>query len=314
MPAQLEAHAREYMRRLVEEGGKPLPELTIEDARRYMRESQTGTLDMDLVEMENAQVDGISVSIVRPKSSDSDLPALLYIHGGGWTLGGLDTHARILQVLALEAGVTIVVPEYSLSPEARFPIALEQCYTVAKWMQAEGAKHRIDTSRMAVAGDSAGGNLAAALALLATERGEVAFRLQVLLCPPLQASSESDSYAEFADGLNLTREAMEWFWAQYVPDREQRRNPLVSPLLADLAALSLVPPALIVTAECDVLRDDGERYAQRLSEAGVATTAVRFLGTLHNFPVIDNLQKSGASIAALHLIADALKSSLHHKA
>jgi acetyl esterase/lipase len=239
------------------------------------------------------------------------LPAILYLHGGGWALGGIATHGRIVRELALRAQAVIAVPEYSLSPEARFPTALEECYTTGCWLQSEGAAHNIASDSIAVAGDSAGGNLAAALALLTARRGGPAFRLQALICPVLQASSATDSYRDFADGLNLTKEGMQWFWEQYAERNEQRSDPLVSPLQARSAELARVAPAFIITAECDILRDEGEQYATRLMQAGVAVTASRYLGTLHNFPVIDDLQNSGPASAALHSLGRALQIALH---
>jgi acetyl esterase len=312
-PPQLEPHARSYVLRLIEDGGEPLPQLSLEAARQVMRSTQTTPLEHSTIEVETLRHEGLEVTIVRPANSRDTLPAVLYLHGGGWVLGGVETHARIVRELALRVQAAIVVPEYALSPEARFPVALDQCYKAAQWLEAEGGAHNIDGTRLAVAGDSAGGNLAAALCLRSACCGGPKFRLQALLCPALQASSATDSYREFAEGLNLTLETMAWFWDQYVPDTEQRLNPEVSPILSDSANLIRVAPALIITAECDVLRDEGERYAQLLMGAGVEVTALRFLGTLHNFLVIDALRESGPSVAALGVTADRLRRSLHEK-
>jgi acetyl esterase len=313
LPPQLEPRARAYVLQLIEDGGQPLSELSLEAARQLMRSGQTTSLEHSSVEVETLRHEGLQVTIVRPANSRDALPAVLYLHGGGWVLGGVETHARIVRELALRVGAAIVVPQYALSPEARFPVALDQCYKVAQWLQAEGGAHNIDGTRLAVAGDSAGGNLAAALCLMSACSGGPEFRLQALLCPALQASSATESYREFAEGLNLTQETMAWFWDQYVPDAEQRLNPEVSPIHSDPASLKRVAPALIITAGCDVLRDDGERYAQLLIEAGVEVTAVRFLGTIHNFPVIDALRESGPSLTALGVTADMLRRSLHEK-
>jgi acetyl esterase len=313
LPPQLEPHARSYLLRLIEDGGKPLSQLSLEAARQLMRSAQTTPLEHSTVEVETLQHEGLQVTIVRPADSRGALPAVLYLHGGGWVLGGVETHARIVRELALRVGAAIVVPQYALSPEARFPVALDQCYKAAQWLEAEGGAHNIDGTRLAVAGDSAGGNLAAALCLRSACCGGPEFRLQALLCPALQASSATNSYREFGEGLNLTQETMAWFWDRYVPDEKQRLNPEVSPLLSDSASLMRVTPALIITAECDVLRDEGERYAQRLMGAGIEVTALRFLGTIHNFPVIDALRESGPSLTALGVTADMLRRSLHEK-
>jgi acetyl esterase len=308
---RLEPGARAYMERLVREGGKPLPQLSVEAARQYMRDSQTTPLEHDSVSIEPVVTAELPLTIVRPAQAHGPLPAVLYMHGGGWVLGGIETHARIVRELALRAEAAIVFPHYALSPEARFPVAMEQCCAAALWVQSHGSEYAIDGSRMAVAGDSAGGNLAAAVALLMAQRGGPALRLQALMCPVLLGSFQTSSYEEFAEGLNLTREAMEWFWSQYLPDASLWSKPTASPLQASLAELSQVAPALIITAECDVLRDDGELYAHRLVEAGVAVTAMRLLGTVHNFPVIDDLQSSGPTVSVLRIVGDALRTALH---
>jgi acetyl esterase/lipase len=308
LPGQLEPHAREYMLR---SDGKSLPQLSVETARQSMRDSQTTPIEHPSIEIKVVENAGVRLTIFRPADTgDEMLPGILYLHGGGWVLGGVDTHARIVHELALHARAAVVVPEYSLSPEVHFPVALEQCYAAGLWVSAEGRAHGIDGMRLAVVGDSAGGNLAAALALRAAKRGEIVLRLQVLLCPVLQGTSATPSYAEFGQGLNLTREDMEWFWSQYAPDAEQRMHPEASPLHADDAELKKLCSAVIVTAECDVLRDEGERYAHRLTEAGVEVTAMRALGTLHNFYVIDELQESGPAKSVLHLVGEALRNAL----
>lgn len=308
---RLEPSARAFMERLICEGGKSLPQLSVEEARQFMRQSQQTALEHPSISVESVHIAGLPpLTIVRPRGAAHPLPAVLYLHGGGWVLGGIETHARIVRDLALRSEAAIVFPHYSLAPEYRFPVAVEQCYATAHWIEAHGTKHLIDAKRIAVAGDSAGGNLAAAVALLTVQRGGPHLRMQVLICPVLQAPSQTDSYDEFAEGLNLTGEAMEWFWRHYVPDVSLWSQPAASPLAALRSDLATVPPAVIVTAECDVLRDDGEQYAHRLAEAGVFVTAMRLLGTIHNFPVIDDLQDSGPSILALRTVGEALHSAL----
>lgn len=308
---RLEPGARAYMDRLIREDGKPLPQLSVEAARQYMRDTQFTSLQHASISVAAVTVEGLTLTIVRPARMHEPLPAVLYLHGGGWVMGGIETHARIVREVALRAKASVVFPHYALAPEAHFPVAVEQCYAAARWVQSHGAEHAIEGNRLAVAGDSAGGNLAAAVALLMVQRGAPALRLQALICPALQSPSPTNSSEEFANGLNLTREAMQWFWSQYVPDAALWQNPVTAPLHASLAELSRVAPAVIVTAECDVLRDDGESYANRLAEAGVAVTGMRLLGTIHNFPVIDDLQESGPTIAALQVVGDALRTALY---
>lgn len=308
---RLEPTTRAFMERLIAEGGKPLTQLSVEEARQYMRSSQSTPLQHPSVSIRSVDAAGIPLTLIKPAHARTPLPAVLYLHGGGWVLGGIDTHARIVREIALRSNATVAFPHYALSPEARFPVAVEQCYSAARWIESHAAEHQIDGSRIAVAGDSAGGNLAAAVALLAMQRGGPRLRLQALMCPVLQAPSKTASYEEFAEGLNLTREEMEWFSGHYAPDASVWSNPAASPLAASLDQLSQVAPAIILTAECDVLRDDGEQYAHRLAAAGVAVTAMRMLGTIHNFPVNDDLKDSGPAIAALDVVGDALRSALY---
>lgn len=308
---RLEPGARAYMERLIREGGKPLPELAVEEVRQFMRDGQATPLEHPSVSIRSTDGNGIPLTIVAPVEANGPLPAILYLHGGGWVLGGIETHARIVRNIALGAKAAVVFPHYPLAPEARFPVAVEQCYRAAQWIQTRGAEHGIDADRIAVAGDSAGGNLAAAVAQLAVERNGPSFRLQALMCPAMQAPDKTGSYAEFAEGLNLTRDAMDWFWSMYVPDRAMWRDPAAAPLEASLDVLRRVPPAVIVTAECDVLRDDGELYARRLFEAGVPATAMRLMGTLHNFTVIDDLRESGPAVCAMQIVDHALRTALH---
>lgn len=310
---RLEPGARAYVERLIRDGGKPLPQLGVEAARQYMRVNQSTPLAHASVLIETVTGVGVALTIVRPAEERGPLPAVLYMHGGGWVLGGIETHAHIVREIALRARAAVVFPEYALSPEVRFPVAVEQCYEAARWVEAHGAEHGIDVSRLAVAGDSAGGNMAAAIALLAVQRGGPDLRLQALMCPVLQASLETDSYEEFAEGLNLTRDAMGWFWSQYMPDGPPQGHPAASLLEAPLAELAKVAPAVVVTAECDVLRDEGEQYAQRLMEAGVAVSGARFFGTIHNFTVIDRLRESAPAVAALRVVGDALRAALHER-
>jgi acetyl esterase len=307
---QLEPHTRAYMEKLFSAGGKPLQELSVEAARQFMRDRQRTPLEHPSIAIETTEAAGVILTIVRPAHLAGPSPAVLYMHGGGWVLGGIDTHARLVRELALRSNAAIVFPHFALSPESRFPVAFEQCVTVLKWLREHAADHAIDPTRLAIAGDSAGANLAAAVALQDTS-AEFRLRLQALLCPVLLTPADTGSYAEFADGLNLTRDAMRWFWDHYIPDAGLRTDPRISPALASDDALARVTSALVITAECDVLRDEGEAYAHRLARACVPVTAIRFLGTIHNFHVLDDLADSGPSQSALRITGDALKAALY---
>jgi len=237
----------------------------------------------------------VTLHVTRPRNERKLLPALLYLHGGGWVFGSSISHDRLVRELAVGAGLAAVFPSYSLAPEAKFPIALEECYGALEWIATHGREHGIDPTRIVIAGDSAGGNLAAAVTLLAKERRGPALRGQLLFYPVTDSGLDTASYREFATDHWLRRDAMAWFFDQYAPDPATRAKSLVSPLRASLEELRGLPEALILTAEADVLRDEGEAYAARLREAGVQVSAARVLGTIHDFVMLDALAKSHAA-------------------
>lgn len=241
----------------------------------------------------------VRVRIVRPLGAAGPLPVILYLHGAGWVFGDAHTHDRLVRDLAIGADVAVVFPEYDRSPEARYPHAIEQAYAVAQWVIADGSSHRLDPTRIAVAGDSVGGNMSAALTLMAKERGDVSFAAQVLFYPVTDASFDTPSYHEFADGYFLTRDGMKWFWDQYTTSERDRAQITASPLRATTAQLAGLPPALVITGEADVLRDEGEAYAAHLRRAGVPVTAVRYQGIVHDFVMVNALHGTHAAQAAI---------------
>lgn len=279
-----------------------LDQLTPQDARLLMRELQSGGAPHHAVTVEQHTVDDFSVQIVRPTKASRPLPIVVYYHGGGWVLGDFDTHARMVREISVQSGAVIVFVEYARAPEAPFPIPVEQCYRALEWAAGQASTLGLDGSRIAIAGDSAGGNLAAAVALLAAKRNGPRICLQSLLYPVADCDFTTASYRDFATGLNLDREAMQWFWNHYLPDEAQRMSPVASPLRASLDELKGLPPALVVTAECDVLRDEGEAYARKLAAAGVPVTAMRFGGVLHAFMMANQLAESAQAKAAMSLL------------
>ena len=252
----------------------------------------------------------VAVRIVRPQHAPATLPAVVYVHGAGWVFGNRHTHDRLIRELAVGAQAAVVFPDYSLSPEVRYPTAIEECYAVASWVAGHGAGHGLDPGRMAVAGDSVGGNMAIAIAMLAAQRHGAAFRHQVLFYPVTDASFDTASYHEFATGFFLRRDAMQWFWDQYTPDSARRLEATASPLRATRRQLASLPPTLVITAEADVLRDEGEAFARRLGEAGVPVTAARFQGTIHDFVMLNALSGTQAAKAATLLAAGVLRQAL----
>jgi acetyl esterase/lipase len=254
--------------------------------------------------------DGTKARIVRPAGVTGVLPVILYIHGAGWVFGNAHTHDRVVRELAVGSGAAVVFPEYDLSPEVRYPHALEQSYSVARWIVASGKEHGLDAERLAVVGDSVGGNMAAAVTLLAKERGDVAIRQQVLFYPVTDAAFDTASYHEFAEGYFLQREGMKWFWDQYTTDEAERNQITASPLRATLDQLAGLPDTLVITAEADVLRDEGESYAAKLRAAGVEVTAVRIGGVIHDFVMVDALRGTHGAETAINLAISTLKKAL----
>lgn len=249
--------------------------------------------------------------IIQPKGTGGMIPVVLYLHGAGWVFGDSLTHDRLIRELAVQSDSAVVFPEYSRAPEARYPIALEECYAVAQWIAAQGAEYGLDPARIAIAGDSAGGNLATALTILAKQRNGPRFLQQVLLYPVTDANFDTPSYREFGSGYYLNRESMMWFWDQYLPNQVERANPLASPLNASPDQLRGMPPTLITTNEADVLRDEGEAYASKLRQAGVPVTQVRYQGIIHDMAMLDSLADTQAARSATAHAALALARALH---
>jgi acetyl esterase len=222
----------------------------------------------------------IPVRIYSP-ATPAQRGALVYFHGGGWVIGDLDSHDETCRRLCSGAGLTVISVHYRRAPETTYPGAVEDCYAATCWTAENAAALGIDPHRIAVGGDSAGGNLAAAVALMARDRGGPAIRFQLLIYPVTDADFARASYRENGEGYLLSRRGMQWFWDQYVPDLEQRREPYAAPLRA--ARLDGLPPALVQTAEFDPLRDEGEAYAEALRQAGVAVRMTRYDGLIHGF-------------------------------
>lgn len=246
-----------------------------------------------------ADVGQVRVRIVKPTGSAVALPVVLYVHGGGWVLGNAGTHDRLVREIAVGVDAAVVFVEYDRSPEARHPVAVEQVYATARWIMNEGATKGLDASRLAIAGDSVGGNMAAVVAILAKRRGDVTFIHQSLYYPVTDAGQDTDSYREFAEGFHLRANAMAWFWDSYLPNLDARKDVTASPLQASIDDLKGLPETLLVVDENDVLRDEGEAYGRKLIEAGVRTTLVRYDATIHDFMMLNPLRTSAASTAAI---------------
>ncbi|OLZ51767.1 esterase [Streptomyces amritsarensis] len=293
-----------------------LYEIPVADGRKAVDGVQSGEgvplpeVDEEWVTVHGGPTGDVRARIVRPRGVTGPLPVVLYIHGAGWVFGNARTHDRLVRELAVGTGAAVVFPEYDLSPEARYPVAIEQNYSVAQWVAREGHHKDLDGRRIAVAGDSVGGNMSAALTLMAKQRGDVPLVQQVLFYPVTDAGFDTDSYHAFAEGYFLRRDAMKWFWDQYTTDEAERARITASPLRASTEQLTGLPPALVITAEADVLRDEGEAYAAKLRAAGVPVTALRVQGTIHDFVMLNALRDTWAADLAIGLAVDTLRKAL----
>jgi len=311
----LEPAAQALSDALATAGGPPLYTLSPEDARAVLDRAQAGDVALAPATIEERTIPvgpsgQVSITIVRPVGATAPLPVVVYIHGGGWILGNFGTHERLVRDLAARTGAAFVFVNYTPSPEARYPVAIEEAHAAATWVSGHGSEIGVDATRMAIAGDSVGGNMTAAVTLLAKQRGGPTFRLQALFYPVTNAAFDTASYAEFADGPWLTRKAMQWFWDAYAPDDAQRAEPTASPLRASLDQLAGLPPALLITDEADVLRDEGEAYGRKLRQAGVDVNALRVEGVFHDFMMLNALATTNATQLAIAAAARALKAAL----
>jgi acetyl esterase len=284
-------------------------------ARKVLDDLQAAPVDKLPIEEEwitvPADVGDARVRIIRPVGRSGTLPVIVYMHGGGWILGNAGTHDRLVRELAVGAGAALLFVEYPNSPEARYPVAIEQGYATAQWVVREGAEHGLDAGRMAVAGESVGGNMTAALTIMAKQRGDVNFVQASIYYPVTDAAMDTASYDEFAEGYYLTRRAMEWFWDAYIPDPGQRDEITASPNQATLEQLEGLPRTLLLVDEADVLRDEGEDYAAKLRAAGVPITTVRYDGVVHDFMLLNAMSEAKATRAAIAQAIAHLREALH---
>jgi acetyl esterase/lipase len=295
--------------------GKPIEQLTPKDARAVLAGAQAGVklpLPQADVSHKTIQVDGqpLELTIVRPAGVKGTLPVFMFFHGGGWVLGDYPTHERLVRDLVAGSGAAAVFVNYTPSPEAHYPVAINQAYAATKWVAEHGKEINVDGKRLAVAGNSVGGNMAAVVSLMAKDKGTPAIKFQLLLWPVTDANFETASYNQYAEGHFLTKNMMKWFWDNYTTDAEQRAEIYASPLRATTAQLKGLPPAMVQTAGADVLRDEGEAYARKLDEAGVPVTAVRYNGMIHDYGLLNVVSQVPAVRSALLQASDELKQHL----
>lgn len=306
--ANISPDVAEFLNSLAAQNGPPIYSLSPEKARKILDDLQAPTVDVIPAAIKDIEVPGsdeqkISVRIVKPKGIGGKLPVVLYVHGGGWILGNKNTHDYLIRSIANGAKAAVVFVNYTPSPEAQFPVGIEQVYDVAKYVEEEGSALGLNGSRMIIAGDSVGGNMATAVAQMAKDRGGPHFMHQILLYPVTDANFNTGSYKEFGGGdYWLSKKAMEWFWNAYLPDVKKRAHRYASPLRSTIEQLRGLPEALIIVDENDVLRDEGEAYAHKLMQAGVKVTPIRMLGTVHDFLMLAPLKDNQITKTALDTV------------
>ena len=306
---------RSFLKALNAGGGKPLEQLSPVDARQVLVGAQkSAEVDYSgITESERTITeDGIKVRIhiVKPTGVKDGGPVFMFFHGGGWVLGDYPTHRRLVRDLVVESGVTAVFPDYTPSPEAHYPVAINQAYAATQWVATHGAEIGVDGKKLAVVGNSVGGNMAAVVALMAKDKKGPTIAVQVLLWPVTDANFETESYRAFATERFLSRNTMIWFWDNYTTDAAERAQKYASPLLASVSDLKGLPPALVQTAENDVLRDEGEAYARKMDEAGVPVTLTRYQGLIHDFGLLNPLAHVPAVQTAVRQAAVVIREAL----
>jgi acetyl esterase/lipase len=304
-----------FLRALAADGGKPMEQLTPAEARAVLIGAQSSVkvhLPRSDVSERIISPHGQTVKlvVVRPAGVTGMLPVFMFFHGGGWVLGDFSTHERLVRELVVGSGATAVFVEYDRSPEARYPVAINQAYAATAWVAAHGEDIGVDGRRLAVVGNSVGGNMAAVVALMAKDRGTPNLQCQVLLWPVTDAAFNTDSYDQFADGHFLTRNMMKWFWDCYTTEPTERQDVYASPLQAMNERLKGLAPALIQTAEMDVLRDEGEAYGRKLDCAGVDVTSTRYNGLIHDYGLLNALSQVPGVRSAIRQASEELKKRL----
>ena len=312
----LENNTQNFIDALNASGGAPIYTLSPADARNVLAGAQSGPIAKRAADVTDTvfpvgPTGETRVRIVRPEGNTDRLPVVVYFHGGGWVLGDKETHDRLIREIAVQANAAVVFVDYERSPEAKYPIAIEQDYAVTKYVADHSEQLNVDPTRLAIAGDSVGGNMTAVVSLLAEQRKGPEIIAQVLFYPVTDANFDNGSYTEFANGPWLTKAAMEWFWNQYLPEGTDRTDPKVTPIHAPQELLAGQAPALIITDENDVLRDEGEAYARKLSQAGVDVTTVRYNGTIHDFVMLNAVADTSAAKAATAQASQFLKNAFY---
>ncbi|MCR8560348.1 alpha/beta hydrolase [Mucilaginibacter sp. BJC16-A38] len=311
----IESHVKALLKIINSGNGKPVEQLTPKAARATLTDAQSSEkVDLSGIKVTQRSITEnglrVRITIVKPEKATAITPGFMFFHGGGWVLGDFPTHERLVRDLVVTSGATAIFVNYTPSPEAHYPLPINEAYAATKWVAVHGKEIGVDGNRLAVAGNSAGGNMAAVVALMAKDKHGPALKLQVLLWPVTDASFSQASYARFATGRFLSRTTMMYFWDSYLPEKAKRREIYASPLQATKAQLTGLPPAIVEVAENDVLRDEGEAYARKLDEAGVRVVSVCYNGMIHDFGLLNGLATVPATRAALTQAGLELKKAL----
>jgi len=303
---------KSFLKALNSGGGKPMEELSPEDARQVLVGAQKSVkVDYSGIEESEKMISqngyNVKIHVVKPEGlKDKNAPVFIFIHGGGWVLGDYPTHRRLVRDLVVQSGVVAVFPDYTPSPEDQYPTALNEIYAATEWVAKNGKEIGVNGNNLAVVGNSVGGNMTAAIALMAKDKKGPEIKLQVMLWPVTDANFETESYNLFANGRFLTKNMMKWFWDNYLPDMTKRKEIYASPLQAGIDQLKGLPPALIQTAENDVLRDEGEAYARKLDEAGIPVTLTRYGGLIHDYGLLNPIANVPAIRTAIYQAAQVI--------
>jgi len=311
----LEPATQQFLDELAAGGAFPLSGRSAARVRAALTDLQSGPTGKPIANIEDmtfpvGPTGAVPVRIVRPKNTMGIIPVVMFFHGGGWVAGDVDTHDRLVREIAVAVHAAVVFVVFGRAPEVQFPIAVEEAYAATTYVVNNADSLNLDGTRLAVVGDGAGGNMAAAVTIMAKQRRGPKIVFQVLFYPATATNFEAASYHDWRNGPWLTKQDMEWFWDVYLPCQSDRADAIATPLSATIDQLRGLPDALLITAELDVLRDEGESYARKLQEAYVRTTCTRYIGTIHDFVMLNALADTPAARGALAQAAAALRSAL----
>lgn len=312
---RLSPGTKAFLQALNGSGVPPLETMTPEAAREVLASAQAAVkVDLSGIEETRRSITagryGLTLDIVHPAGGRAGLPAFVFVHGGGWVLGDYPTHRRLVRDLVVRSGCAAIFVNYTRTPEAHYPQPVEEVYAATNWVAANGAQIGVDSSRLAIVGNSVGGNMSAVTCILAKERGGPKLQVQILLWPIVDHDFDTESYRQFGEQRFLSRSLMMWMYDLYTKDPVQRRQIYASPLRATIEQLRGLPPALIQVAESDILRDEGEAYGRKLAEAGNEVATVRHAGMIHDFGLLNGLAHEPGTLAMLELAAARLRLAL----